>query len=82
MYEPFGAYFNQGLRSVGKHHPGKSSRATRGTELIGEIDLFMNAHPMQLDPAFEREYDTGFCPKLWGYTTKSFLDELKCLLRK
>lgn len=49
-------------------------------EMIREIDSFIREHPDNLDSAFETDYGRNFCPELWGYTTASFLEELKQLL--
>jgi hypothetical protein len=40
----------------------------------------MDEHSTDLDCAFERSYGSGFDPTLWGYTTESFLNELKRLM--
>lgn len=88
MYELFGGYFNQDFDLSGNTIPeilfcykGDSTREDR-LELIQELDSFMNEHPNDLDAAFERDYGSGFDPVLWGHTTASFLEQLKCLLRE
>jgi CdiI immunity protein len=86
MYELFGAYFNQDFDLWGDTIPEivscykKDSPPEYHREIINEIDSFVNEHPDDLDSAFERNYDSGFNPALWGHTTASFLDELKRLL--
>ncbi|WP_238537934.1 contact-dependent growth inhibition system immunity protein [Paraburkholderia atlantica] len=87
MYEIFGAYLNQDYDLWGTTIPQivccykEDSPREYHRELIDEIDQFMSEHPTDLDSAFEIEYDTGFSPTLWGYTTASFFEELKRLLR-
>lgn len=49
--------------------------------LVREIDSFRSEHPNDLDSAFEKDYGHDFDPVLWGYTTASFLEELKRLLK-
>jgi len=86
MYELFGAYFNQDFDLSGNTIPEIVACYKRDApreyrqELINEIDSFMNEHPGDLDSAFERDYNSGFYPKLWGHTIASFLAELKRLL--
>nr|WP_244195953.1 contact-dependent growth inhibition system immunity protein [Paraburkholderia susongensis] len=86
MYELFGAYFNQDFDLWGNTIPEIVSCYKRDSpreyhhELVSEINSFMNEHPVDLDSAFAKNYDSGFYPKLWGHTTASFLDELKRLL--
>jgi hypothetical protein len=48
---------------------------------ILEIDKF-KADNINLDAAFRNEFGGQFNPNLWGYTTASFLDEVKQLLEK
>ncbi|MEX3787064.1 contact-dependent growth inhibition system immunity protein [Paraburkholderia sp. BR14374] len=50
------------------------------SNLIHEINSFMDEHSADLDCAFERSYGAGFDPTLWGHTTESFLNELKRLM--
>jgi hypothetical protein len=89
MYEIFGAYLNQDfdiwgdtVEEIVSCYKEDSSHAHH-KEMIDEINCFINEHPTDLDLAFERNYNNGFNPKLWGYiTTASFLDDLKKLLQK
>jgi hypothetical protein len=80
MYEIFGAHLNQDYDLWGNTIPQivscykEDSQREYHHQLINEINLFMNEHPTDLDPAFENECGTGFCPKLWGYTTESFFE--------
>ncbi|MBN3804307.1 hypothetical protein GXB81_14785 [Paraburkholderia sp. Ac-20336] len=86
MHELFGAYFNQDFDLWGNTIPEIISCYKRDSprdyhyEMIKEINLFMDEHPVDLDSAFEKNYNNGFYPKLWGHTTASFLNELKWLL--
>jgi hypothetical protein len=88
MYDLFGAYLNQDFdlwgdtleEIVGCYK--RDSLPEHHREIIGEIDLFVTEHPMDLDSAFKRGYRTGFDPVLWGYTITSFFEELKKLLSK
>ncbi|MCC8396601.1 hypothetical protein LJ656_28840 [Paraburkholderia sp. MMS20-SJTR3] len=88
MYQLFGAYLNQDCRLWGDTlfeivscYKSDSERAHH-LELIQEIDLFISEHPEDLDAAFETDYGQDFDPELWGYTTASFLEELKRMLRE
>lgn len=49
--------------------------------IVKKIDAFKLTHPHNLDDAFSREYGKYFDPEPWGYTTASFLEELKRLLQ-
>jgi len=81
-----GAYFGQDFDLFGNTIPeivaGYKQDASREYhhELINEINSFINEHPNDLDSEFEKDYGSGFDPKLWGHTTTSFLAELKRLL--
>ncbi|WP_028226600.1 contact-dependent growth inhibition system immunity protein [Paraburkholderia ferrariae] len=86
MHEIFGAYFNQDFDLWGDTIPEivacykRDSPPDYHRELITEIDSFLDEHSKDLDSAFQRDCYSGFNPALWGYTTASFLDELKRLL--
>ncbi|TDV08335.1 contact-dependent growth inhibition system immunity protein [Paraburkholderia caballeronis] len=82
----FGGYLNQDYELAGDTIPeivacykGDSPRECH-FEMVHEIEAFMAEHPQDLDVAFETDYGSSFDPKLWGYTTASFLEELKGLL--
>jgi len=47
---------------------------------LSEIDKFKKEARESLDAKFHETYGLNFNPVLWGYTTTSFLDELKRLL--
>ncbi|MBB5468041.1 hypothetical protein OKW30_002545 [Paraburkholderia sp. Clong3] len=86
LYQLFGAYLNQDSDLWGETIPEIVSCYRRDCpreshlEMIHEIDSFINEHPDDLDSAFETDYGQDFDPELWGYTTTSFLEELKRLL--
>jgi hypothetical protein len=48
--------------------------------VLDEIIRFENENTGFLDSAFEREFGHQFGPELWGYTTASFLEEVKGIL--
>jgi hypothetical protein len=48
--------------------------------LISDIDSFKADYPETLDSEFKERFGRQFDPVLWGYTTASFLDEVKRLL--
>lgn len=82
----FGAYLNQDYESSGNTleeivscYQSESSEAVH-RELSTEIDRLKNAHPKDLDEVFLRLFGSDFSPGLWGFTTASFLGELKRLL--
>ncbi|MCC8401172.1 hypothetical protein LJ655_04555 [Paraburkholderia sp. MMS20-SJTN17] len=86
MYQLFGAYLNQDFDLWGDTIPEVVSCYKRDCpreshlEMINEINSFMSEHLDDLDSAFEKDYGQDFDPELWGYTTTSFLHELKRLL--
>ncbi|WP_316251746.1 contact-dependent growth inhibition system immunity protein [Paraburkholderia sp. UCT2] len=86
LYQLFGAYLNQDSDLWGETIPEIVSCYRRDCpreshlEMIHEIDSFISEHPDDLDSAFETDYGQDFDPELWGYTTASFLEELKRLL--
>ncbi|MCC8396600.1 hypothetical protein LJ656_28835 [Paraburkholderia sp. MMS20-SJTR3] len=88
MYQLFGAYLNQDCKIWGDTIPEIISSYKRDCpreshlEMIREIDSFIGEHPDDLDTAFETDYGHDFDPQLWEYTTASFLEELKRLLRE
>lgn len=49
-------------------------------KVMEDITRFESENAGFLDSAFEREFGHQFGPELWGYTTTSFLEELKRLL--
>ncbi|APA87261.1 hypothetical protein BJG93_17130 [Paraburkholderia sprentiae WSM5005] len=86
MYQLFGAYLNEDSDIWGDTIPEIIACYKRDCpreshlEMVHEINSFMSEHPQDLDTAFKKDYGQDFSPKLWGYTTASFLDELKRLL--
>lgn len=88
IYQLFGAYLNQDASMWGNTIPEIISCYKRDCpreshlEMVREIDSFISEHPEDLDTAFEIDYGHEFSPELWGYTTVSFLEELKRLLRE
>ncbi|SMG59388.1 contact-dependent growth inhibition system immunity protein [Paraburkholderia susongensis] len=85
MDRMFGIYFGQDFDLFGETVPEivacyKKGSPYRYQELIQEMNSFRGEHPDDLDSAFEKDYGRDFDPKLWGYTTASFFDELKRLL--
>ncbi|MBC8747076.1 hypothetical protein OKW43_002070 [Paraburkholderia sp. WC7.3g] len=48
--------------------------------LISDINSFEADYPETLDSEFKERFGRQFDPVLWGYTTASFLDEVKRLL--
>ncbi|MCC8396597.1 hypothetical protein LJ656_28820 [Paraburkholderia sp. MMS20-SJTR3] len=86
MYQLFGAYLNEDSDLWGDTLPEiifcykRDCPRESHLELIREINSFISEHPEDLDTAFEIDYGPDFSPKLWGYTTTSFLEELKRLL--
>ncbi|MCC8391209.1 hypothetical protein LJ656_01295 [Paraburkholderia sp. MMS20-SJTR3] len=86
MEQIFGAYFGEDFDLFGDTIPEIISCYKNTNprhyhhQLIDEINLFLHDHPNDLDAAFEKEYGSGFDPKLWGHTTISFLSELTRLL--
>jgi len=88
MYSFFGAYLNQDydlcgdtFEEVVEYFKRIKSR-DRCLEMVREIDAFMAEHPDDLDSAFERDYGQEIDHTYWGYTTVSFLEDLKRLLRE
>ncbi|WP_206999977.1 contact-dependent growth inhibition system immunity protein [Trinickia mobilis] len=84
----FGVYLNQdfdiwgdSLRDIIDCYKRNSPTEDQKSMLI-EIDTFKKAHPTDLDEAFDAMYGHEFWPVPWGYTTDSFLEELKRLLQE
>ncbi|MBB5465707.1 hypothetical protein OKW30_002760 [Paraburkholderia sp. Clong3] len=50
--------------------------------LISDVDSFKAHYPDTLESEFKKRFGRQFDPVLWGYTTASFLDEVKRLLSK
>jgi hypothetical protein len=48
--------------------------------LVSDIDAFKADYSETLDAEFNERFGRQFDPALWGYTTASFLDEVKRLL--
>ena len=48
--------------------------------IVSDIDSFIADHSDTLESEFEERFGGQFDPALWGYTTASFLEELKRLL--
>ncbi|WP_178392141.1 contact-dependent growth inhibition system immunity protein [Burkholderia sp. SRS-W-2-2016] len=48
--------------------------------LYRELNQLWKAHAHDLNDAFEQAYGSQFGPELWGYTTASFLEELRRIL--
>jgi hypothetical protein len=46
-------------------------------DTLGEIRRFEIEYVNNLDEEFYKAYGYDFNPELWGYTTASFLEELK-----
>ncbi|NML34089.1 hypothetical protein HHL14_25075 [Paraburkholderia sp. G-4-1-8] len=86
MYQLFGAYLNEDSDIWGDTLPEIIACYKRDCPrenqlgIIDEANSFINEHPNDLDSAFKKDYGRNFSPKLWGYTTASFLEELKRLL--
>ncbi|MBB5419875.1 hypothetical protein QF000_003127 [Paraburkholderia atlantica] len=86
MYQLFGAYLNEDFDIWGDTIPDIIACYKRDCpreshlEMVHEINSFMSEHRDDLDSAFKNDYGRDFSPELWGYTTASFLDELKRLL--
>jgi len=82
----FGAYLNQDSDYWGDTLEAVVScfkRDSSPEELaatLAEISRFKKETGSKLDETFYEFYGHDFNPKLWGYTTTSFLDELKRLL--
>jgi hypothetical protein len=82
----FGGYLNQDsdyygdtLEEVVSCFKGDSSPKELMATL-DEIEIFKNEAGENLDKEFDDLYGFNFSPTLWGYTTTSFLDELKRIL--
>ncbi|MBN3803923.1 hypothetical protein GXB81_12785 [Paraburkholderia sp. Ac-20336] len=81
----FDAYLNQDYELSGEaveeivecYKQGTPAEAHR--RMVSEIERFISEHP-DLDEALSDAYGNDFSPELWGYTTASFLEELKRLL--
>ncbi|MCC8396599.1 hypothetical protein LJ656_28830 [Paraburkholderia sp. MMS20-SJTR3] len=86
MFQLFCCYLNEDSNIWGNTLPEILSCYKRDCpreshlEMIREINLFINEHLDDLDSAFETDYGRNFSPELWGYTTLSFLEELKRIL--
>jgi len=87
MMDFFYGYLNQDyelcgetFRDVVQHYKDINARG-RHFELAREIDAFMADHPEDLDMVFEREIKPQVDHTYWGYTTTTFLQELKYLLQ-
>ncbi|SMG59387.1 contact-dependent growth inhibition system immunity protein [Paraburkholderia susongensis] len=81
----FAIYFGQDFDLFGETVPEivacyKKDSPYHYEKLLRELGAFRQEHPNDLDSAFEKDYGRDFDPKLWGYTTASFFDELKRLL--
>ncbi|MBC8731035.1 contact-dependent growth inhibition system immunity protein [Paraburkholderia sp. UCT2] len=82
----FGVYLNEDFSYwgntikviVGCYRRDSSRESLRN--ILVEIENFERENFSNLDDAFEEAYGSQFGPELWGYTTASFLDELKRLL--
>ncbi|MBB5412997.1 hypothetical protein OKW30_006245 [Paraburkholderia sp. Clong3] len=86
FYVLFGGYLNQDsdlwgdtLEQVVSCFKGDSS-TEEIAETLREIDKYKKEAGENLDQKFYEDYGFNFHPKLWGYTTASFFDELKRLL--
>jgi len=82
----FGIYFGQDCHLFGDTIP-EMVNAFRNDcpqyrNLPRELDAFVAEHPDDLDAAFEEDFGSGFDPQFWGYTTVSFFEEIKRLLRE
>jgi len=51
-------------------------------KLIAQIDDFLARHPHDLDEVFDNTWAPQFSVRLWGHTARSFLDQVKNLLRQ
>jgi len=79
-------YFNEDFDLWGDNVPEivscfkKESDKSLHQLIIDEIDRFKLDHVVNLNENFEEIYGLYVDPEPWGYTTVSFLDELKRLL--
>ncbi|MGF6479455.1 contact-dependent growth inhibition system immunity protein [Paraburkholderia sp. JPY419] len=84
----FGAYLNQDSEYWGETVDEIVSCFKRDSSpeeiqaTLAEIDKFKKETGENLDEIFSETYGFNFDPILWGYTTESFFEELKRLLRK
>ncbi|NML34699.1 contact-dependent growth inhibition system immunity protein [Paraburkholderia antibiotica] len=83
----FGVYLNEDcsywgstIEAIVSCYKKDSSRESVKNILV-EIEHFEKEHAGNLDEAFEQAYGSQFGPELWGYTTTSFLDELRRILK-
>ncbi|NIF53440.1 contact-dependent growth inhibition system immunity protein [Burkholderia sp. Ax-1724] len=81
----FSVYFGQDFDLFGETVPEivvcyKKDSPYHYKELNREIDSFRSEHPNDLEAAFNQSFRDGFRPEGAGYTTASFLEELKRLL--
>ncbi|WP_309491472.1 contact-dependent growth inhibition system immunity protein [Trinickia mobilis] len=87
MNQIFGAYLNEDCSYWGNtiaEIVNAYKRDASGEDIrkaISEIERFTKENEGDLDSAFEEAYGSRFGPELWGYTTISFLEELKRILQ-
>ena len=82
----FGAYLNQDYEISGDTVEEvllcyKSETPVEAHKrMVSEIERFEVENSIHLEEMFLEMYGDDFSPALWGYTTFSFLEELKRLL--
>jgi len=87
LYSFFGGYLNQDYELCGDtfeevvEYFKRVNPRDHCLEMIQEIDAFIAEHPDDLDAAFERDYGQEIDHTCWGYTTATFLQALKHLLK-
>ncbi|WP_244196205.1 contact-dependent growth inhibition system immunity protein [Paraburkholderia susongensis] len=87
FYVLFGGYLNQDSDLWGDTLEEVVSCFKRDSspqeiaDMLCEIDKFEQEAGENLDEKFYAAYGFDFNPILWGYTTASFFDELRGLLR-
>jgi hypothetical protein len=79
-------YFNEDSELWGETVPEIVSEYNNGinsstrAEILKEIDSLMSENERNLDEYFDLTYGSQFSPEPWGYTTASFLEEVKGIL--